>query len=221
MVCLVYLVRLVCLVCLVGPCNQLYTISRQLFAISSRPKMNAHGEFPINWLVAFQLGLEGPFIQRSHAGDGEFPMLGRFQHHDGHRRTLGDQHAHFHPIIEFFAVQSRGNGRPGCGFGNRSKLLILVERQAMDMDLGQLQHIFPVVVLMRGLVAGHRECYGRPKTDTESNPKSRTSARARHFVENRVHVGILYQKNHCARKKYDLGVPACAIPRPMLPSPVL
>ena len=158
---LVSLVYLVCLVCLVGPYSQRYAIRRRLL-LSARAEVDAHGEFPIYRLIASQLGLEGPFIQRSHAGDGKFPMLGRLQDHHRHFRILGDQHAHFHPIIEFFAVQSRGNGRPGCGFGNRSKLLILIERQAMDMDLGQLQHIFPVVVLMRGLVTGHRECYGRP-----------------------------------------------------------
>ena len=66
--------------------------------------MDANGQFPIDRLIAFHLGIEGPFIQRSHAGDGEFPMLGRLQDDHRHLGIFGDQHARFHPVVEFFAV---------------------------------------------------------------------------------------------------------------------
>ena len=73
---LVFLVGSVYLVCLVGPGSQRYAVGHRIL-LSARAKMNANGQFPIDRLVAFHLGLEGPFIQRSHAGDGELPMLGR------------------------------------------------------------------------------------------------------------------------------------------------
>ena len=60
-----------------GFSSDLSAIRLQPLALSSRAEVDANGQFPIDWLIDFQLGIEGPFIQRSHAGDGEFSMLGR------------------------------------------------------------------------------------------------------------------------------------------------
>jgi len=45
--------------------------------------------------------------------------------------------------------------------------LIFVERQTMDMDLRQLQHIFLVICFMCGFITGYRECYGPPERYNE------------------------------------------------------
>jgi hypothetical protein len=117
--------------------------------------MDAHGELPVNWLIAFQLRIEGPFIQRGHAGDGEFTMLARLQNDDRHFGIFRNHHAGFHPVVEFLAVQRGGDARPRSRFGDRPELLVLVQWQPVNMDFRKLQHIFLVVCLMRGLIAGH------------------------------------------------------------------
>jgi hypothetical protein len=35
------------------------------------------------------------------------------------------------------------------------------------MDFRQLQYIFKVIALMRGLIARHSKCHGRPETHSE------------------------------------------------------
>src|SRR5262249_23020422 len=94
-------------------------------------------------------------------------MFGWLQDHYRHFRLLGDQHAHFHPVVEFFTVQSRRNDGPRRDFRDRPELLIFVEWQTMDMDLWQLQHIFLVICFMRGLIASYRECDGWPERETQ------------------------------------------------------
>jgi hypothetical protein len=46
-------------------------------------------------------------------------------------------------------------------------LLILVERQAVNMDFRQLQHIFQVVILMSSLVTSHSVRRGRQEQHTK------------------------------------------------------
>jgi hypothetical protein len=63
-VCLVYLVYLVYLVVRnkSGLCYPLYANSHQYLGASVRAEVDAHGEFPIDRLVIFQLGIEGPLL---------------------------------------------------------------------------------------------------------------------------------------------------------------
>ena len=118
------------------------------------------------------------------------------KHHHRHFRILGDQHARFHPIIDVLCRPIERNGRPGCGFGDRSKLLVLVERQPVDMDFGQTPHTSSRVIrhCMRGL--RHRPprttMAGQETDDSKSNPKSRTSARdsPAQLSRRSVHVAI-------------------------------
>jgi len=162
----------------------------------SRSKVDTHSQLPINRLITFHLGIESPLVQGSHPGDSQFTMFGRLKDHHCHLRIFGNQHAGFHPVVKFFAVQGRWHGRPGSSFGYRSKLLVLVERQTMNMDLGQLQHIFMMVVRMRGLVTGHR-MNGNRRTAQNAPDEQRHKTIQSHHRKSLVHsslTGILYHQ---------------------------
>ena len=131
--------------------------------------MDAHREFPVNRLIAFQLRVEGPFIQRRHAGGGEFPVFARLQNDDRHFGIFRDHHADFHPVVEILAVERGGNAGPRSQFGDRPELLVFIERQAMNVDFRKLQHIFLVVRFMCGFITDHRKCSDRDKVQKRPN----------------------------------------------------
>ncbi|TKS60124.1 MAG: hypothetical protein EWM72_01636 [Nitrospira sp.] len=98
--------------------------------------MNADGEFSIDGIVVFHLRIERPLAERRDAGLRQLPMFAWFQDNDRYLGLLRYQQAGFHPIVEFLAIERGGNTRPWRRLRNRPQLLIFVQREAVDMDLG-------------------------------------------------------------------------------------
>ena len=84
-----------------------------------RSQVNSHPQYSINPLISIQLKIKSPLLQRRKAGLRLFSMLGRLQHVKGWVGPLPHENAHFHPVIDGFAIQNRPHGGQSVNFSTR------------------------------------------------------------------------------------------------------
>lgn len=148
-----------------------------------RAEVDADGEFAGDRVVAVELGGEGPLVQGNDAGDRQLTVFCRFQDHHRHLRVLRHEQARLHPVVDRLAVQRRGNRGPGRGFRHRSQLLVLVQRQTVDVDLRQFDdvRIERMVRLMRRFIADRSPSRDR-EHQAESTKDCATAGKNHHSI---------------------------------------
>lgn len=140
--------------------------------------MDSDGQLAIDWIITPHLRIECPPSERLDPSRRQFTMLTRFQYHNGNLGMFGNQQTSLHPIINLLSVERGGNGGPRGRLGYRTQLLILIQRQTVNMDFWQLQDIFLMIALMRGFVADHSVKHGRPR---QENSKEQSINRSHKF----------------------------------------
>ena len=78
----------------------------------------------------------------------------------------------------------------------------------MNVYLRQLQDVFLVIALMGRVVTRRCICSGRTQEHAQHTGEHEPFTSAAQHRHDSIHTMLLYQKNHCPRKKKDRGIPA-------------